>query len=241
MKMCMISLRPLILAGLFWASTLLAQLPAGVERQLTDLSSTDLDIRMRALSQLLRPYSNPGQEDSLAAWNLTRAYPAQTERIKETLIAALDREAAELERLQSLGDTPSEGQGEHWHELSIAVSSLRDLRAVRPLLRATGPGGVALSFFADLCPAVIPILIETSTQPPSYWRGILITNYKARAMVMFGLCLTRMEAMRAAPDALNTVRGILLSALDDPDPFVRKAAAQSFRPLPNDPEIRRKL
>lgn len=225
-----------------WMTTLAsAQEPADLESRLRDLSSPDLRTRSNSFYALLRPFMNDAGSTDVSIQKLLRAYPNQSEHVKTILIAALEREGSYIESTEDKDEQLSETATEYWADLSLAVASLRDPRAVKGLLSAHGPGGLAMSYFADLCPSVVDTIIEKSHQPPRYWRGTLIVDNRAGAMVFLGQCLTRVSAMQSAPDALAKVRTELLAALDDPAPRVRTVAAHALGALHSDPEVRAKL
>jgi len=218
-----------------------AQLTSDLETRLRNLSASDLQVRSNSFYSLLRGFENNTGDSAVGMRNLLRAYPDQSELIKTTFIAALEREGSYIESTEDRGEQLSETATEYWYDLSLAVASLRDPRSLKGLLSAHGPGGIVMSYFADLCPYGVDKILEKSQLPSRYWRGGLIVDNRAGAMALLGQCLTRISAMQAAPDALAKARKALLAALGDSEPTVRSTAARALVSLRDDPEVHAKL
>jgi hypothetical protein len=220
----------------------LAQPVAALEAALRDLASQDLSARGRGLTALLQqsPARVQGANGKrLAVLNLIRAYPDQAERIKTTLIAALEQQGAEYERLIKETQNPvDEGFSELWLSLTGAVSALQDPRAVKGLVSSFSAGST--EGLADICPDAVDALIQRIHEPDLYLQGNAVGG-RRQAVTALGWCLQRPAMMRANPDVAIKIRRELLTDLGDPDWSIRLHAVDALIPLRTDPEVRAKL
>jgi hypothetical protein len=213
-----------------------------VDAALADLASQDLVTRDRALSALLvQSGIEVGRPVTMRVRinNLLRTHPQQAERIKTTLIAALETQGADYVRLIKETQQPlSEAFGEFWVALTSAVAGLQDPRAVRGLLLALPAGSV--EGLADICPSAVDAIIKRIHEPDLYLAGAAV-GYQRQAVTALGWCLQRPAMMRANPDVLAKIRRELLADLSDPDRSIRGHAVEALSALRTDPEVRAKL
>jgi hypothetical protein len=241
----LISMRQLIsAAAICMATTALAQVEQPESRAdvaLKDLTSEDLHIRNRALNGLLAQSGvqvHGRNAMRITVNNLLRTHPQQAERIKTTLIAALERQGADHVRLIQESQPVSEEFGESWTSLTSAVAALQDPRAVKGLVLALPTGSI--EGLADICPSAVDAIIERIHEPELYSGGAVV-GYRRQAITALGWCLQRPALMRANPDVLAKIRRELLADLNDPDWSVRDHAVDALSALKTDPEVRVKL
>jgi hypothetical protein len=245
-KSILVSVRQFIPAAIICiATTALAQSEqqeSRVEVALADLASQDLDTRDHALGALLSQSGiGVGSPSSVRVRinNLLRTHPQQAERIKTTLIAALETQGAEEEKLIRETQQPiSEAFGESWVFLTSAVAGLQDPRAVKALLLALPAGSV--EGLADICPSAVDAIIKRIHEPDLYLAGAAV-GYQRQAVTALGWCLQRPAIMRANPDVLAKIRRELLADLNNPDRSIRGHAVEALSALRTDPEVRAKL
>jgi hypothetical protein len=171
--------------------------------------------------------------------SLLRAHPQQAERIKTTLIAALEAQGAEQERsIREAQEPLSEAFYESWLFLTDAVGGLQDPRAVKGLLLALSAGSIA--GLADICPSAVDAIIKRIHEPDLYLAGVAVGD-RRQAVTALGWCLQRREMMSANPDVLAKIRRELLADLSDPDSSIRDHAVEALSALRTDPEVRTKL
>jgi HEAT repeat protein len=243
-KTSLVGIRRLTSAAIIcMATTALAQVErseARVDAALAGLASQDLDTRDRALSALLAQSGiKIGSPSPMRATmsNLLRTYPQQAERIRTTLIAALERQGADYVRLIQAGQ-PFSQDAESWMFLTDAVAGLQDPRATKGLVLALGVGSI--DGLADICPSAVDAIIERIHQPDLYLAGVAVGD-RRQAVTALGWCLQRPAMMRASPHVLAKIRRELLADLNDPDWSVRDHAADALSALRTDPEVRAKL
>jgi hypothetical protein len=196
-----------------------AQPAAGLNAALTGLRSPNPGIRVRAFDELLALTSQASGTIPSRVRGLMTQHPEQADRIKTTLIAALDRDAAYVRSLESGRARMSEQFSDYWSNLMWAVAGFRDPRTVNGLLAGVDTGDIALHGLADLCPFSVDPLIAESARPTASSRR------RASALNALGECLKRAPAIEPSGQALAKVRQAAMKALRDPDAIVRKAAA----------------
>jgi len=246
MTRSLLSIRQLIYAAtVCMATTALAQpeqQESRVEAALADMASQDLGTRDRGLSALLAQSGiEVGKPTPMRVRmnSLLRTHPQQAERIKTTLIAALETQGADYVRLIKETQQPlSEAFGESWVFMTSAVAGLQDPRAVKGLLLALTAGSI--EGLADICPSAVDAMIQRIHEPDLYWEGRPV-GYRWQAITGLAWCLQRPATMHANPETANKIRGALLSLLEDPDPVIRGSAAAALSPLRTDPEVKAKL
>jgi hypothetical protein len=228
-------------AIIFLATTASAQQDqreSRVDAALADLASQDPGTQDSGLSALLaegRIDLNGVSSMRVTVNNLLRTHPRQAERIKTTLIAALERRGADHVRLAQRKQPVSEDP-ESWMFLTDAVAELRDPRAVKGLVLALGVGSIA--GLADICPSAVDAIIERVHQPDLYQEGIA-EGYPRQAVTALGWCLQRPALMRANPGLLAKIRRELLADLDDCT--IAGHAMDALSALRADPEVRTRL
>ena len=227
------------------ATTALAQpeqQESRVDAALADLASQDSGMRDRGLNALLAQSGiEVGTPTPMQVRmnNLLRTHPQQAERIKTTLIAALETQGAELEKsIRETQEPLSEAFGESWLALTDAVAGLQDPRAVKGLLLALPAGSI--EGLADICPSAVDAIIKRIHEPDLYSDGTAL-GYQRQAVTALGWCLQRPAMMGANPDVLAKIRRELLADLSDPDRSIRDHAVEALSALRTDPEIRAKL
>ena len=211
-KSSLVTIRRLVPAALMCiATTALAQ-PEQQEAQV-DAALRDLDqgARDRGLTALLAqsgiPVVTPASM-KVRMNSLLRAHPQQAERIKTTLIAALEAQGAELEKsIRETHEPLGEAFGESWAFLTDAVGRLQDPRAVKGLLLALPAGSIG--GLADVCPSAVDAIIKRIHEPDLYLDGTAL-GYQRQAVTALGWCLQRTAMMSANPDVLvqNSPRAI---------------------------------
>jgi hypothetical protein len=238
-----VSIRQLIPAAIIClATTGLAQpeqQESRVDAALTDLASGARDRGLTALlAQSGIPVGTPASM-KVTMNNLLRTHPQQAERIKTTLIAALEAQGAEQERsIREAQEPLSEAFYESWLFLTDAVGGLQDPRAVKGLLLALSAGSIA--GLADICPSAVDAIIKRIHEPDLYLAGVAVGDQR-QAVTALGWCLQRPAMMRANPDVLAKIRRELLADLSDPDRSIRGHAVEALSALRTDPEVRAKL
>lgn len=243
-KIFLVSIRQLIPAAIMCiATTALAQpeqQEARVGAALADLASRET--RDRGLTALLAQSGIPvGAPASMKVRinNLLRTHPQQAERIKTTLIAALEAQGAEHERsIRETQQSPGEAFYESWLFLTDAVGGLQDPRAVKGLLLALSAGSIA--GLADICPSAVDAIITRIHEPDLYLAGVAVGDQR-QAVTALGWCLQRTAMMSANPDVLAKIRRELLADLSDPDRSIRGHAVEALVALRTDPEVLAKL
>lgn len=208
----------------------LAQSALNVEAALEGMTAADPTVRMIAYSNLMQPmggvYGGPT--------NLLKPSPDLPDRIKLALIDLLATEAALSEKFNNTPrpDVPA-GFSEYFAELGYTVGRLRDPRAIKALLYGLREGAGDLALMAELCPSSVDALLENATDPDQRFAGLVIHE--------LGLCLQRPVALKADPAAAAKIRKALVSALHNPDWFVRRSAVYALKSLRADPEVRQEL
>lgn len=200
-----------------------------VDAALRGLASQSLGTRERAFSAL---FADSGLQapTTLRASVITllRTHPKQAERIKTTLIAALERAGAEYPT------AVSEELAEYENSLADVVAALQDPRAVKGLILAGSIDGLA-----DICPAAVDRIIRRVHEPDVLGRrGGVIGGYAVTALAW---CLQRPALMRSHPDVLIKIRRELLADIGDPEWSIRSGAVAALSALRTDPEVRAKL
>jgi hypothetical protein len=205
------------------------------------LASQDLGKRDGALSALIAQsgieVGNPSPM-RVRINNLLRTHPQQAERIRTTLIAALERRGADYVRLVQAGQPFSEQEqdAESWMSLTDAVAGLQDPRAAKGLVLALGVGSI--DGLADICPSAVDAIIERIHQPDLYLDGIALGD-RRQAVTALGWCLQRHAMMRANPGVLAKIRRELLADLGDCT--ISSQAMDAVSALRADPEVRARL
>jgi hypothetical protein len=213
-----------------------APLPPHLEKAISGLTSDDISERSRSFYSLV--FSSKGENHSISTHvkALLRAYPAEAERIKLALIAALEREGAYRLQVEASQRNLTEGFTNYFGDLIWAVGELRDGRAVKGLLAGVDTGGLAVNALADICPAALDAIIAKSREPDRPFQGARIHG-RDGAVSTLGECLNRQEAVRAHPEMVAKIRKALIEALDDPHWVVRAQAASALFHLRDDPEV----
>lgn len=213
-----------------------------VDAALRDLTSQDPGTRERALYALLAqsgikvPVPNTMR---VKVNNLLRTHPQQAERIKTTLIAALERQGADqIRQIQESQPPYSEEFAESWTALTSAVAALQDPRAVKGLVLALPAGSI--EGLADICPAAVDAIIQRIHEPDLYSGGV-VERYRGQAFTALAWCLQRPGMMRANPGVLAKIRRELLADLGEQDCTVRGNAMAALSALRADPEVRARL
>ena len=236
--------RPCLFAGvlLVVGISLLAQDAPDLNSALAALASPDVDARASAFYSLLSlaPQNRGSVAVGAEIHELLRLYPDQAERIKSTLIGALETESRYLQSQERSGQQTAEAFSDYWANLMWAVGEFRDPRAVKGLLEGVDTGSIAVDGLADLCPASADALIERARQPDRTFRGGLIRQRES-AMRALGDCLKRAQAMRSSPQALARIRAAALEAVGDSDPMMRESAISVLFFFRRDTEVRAKL
>jgi HEAT repeat protein len=203
-----------------------------VDAALRDLASQALGTRERAFSAL---FADSGLQapTTLRARVITllRTHPKQEERIKTTLIAALERAGAEYPAAVS-----SEEFAEYAMSLSNVVAALQDPRAAKGLLLIGNFDGLA-----DICPSAVDRIIRRVHEPDVLDARGEVIDYRRRAVSALGWCLQRPALLRSHPDVLTKIRRELLADLGDPEWSIRSGAVGALSALRTDPEVRAKL
>ncbi|HTB10613.1 MAG TPA: hypothetical protein VK752_03535 [Bryobacteraceae bacterium] len=199
------------------------QLP--IDAALRDLNQGARDRGLTALlAQSGIPVGTPAVM-KVRMTSLLRAHPQQAERIKTTLIAALEAQGAEQERsIREAQEPLSEAFYESWLFLTDAVGGLQDPRAVKGLLLALSAGSIA--GLADICPSAVDAIIKRIHEPDLYLAGVAVGD-RRQAVTALGWCLQRREMMSANPDVLAKIRRELLADLSDPDSSIRDHAVEA--------------
>ena len=228
------------------ATAALAQRPSPVDAALQDLASQDLPPRGRGITAMLAQSGvdvHGASATRVAVVNLLHNHPERAERIRTTLIAALEQMGAESQRLigqpEALAATrePNEGFSELLSELTDAVSALRDPRAVKGLILALP---YSIAGLVDVCPDAVDAVIQRSHEPDLYLEGNPV-GYRWQSVRVLGSCLQRPAMMLANPAVGSKIRSALMAELNDPEWQVRLVAAEVLSPLRTDPEVRAKL
>lgn len=225
------------LAAAFPAAPVLTGQPTNFETALQHLTSPDSKVSGKAFDDLLRPFVNTDDVPGLVR-DLLRAHPQQADRIRLALIKALENVNAHREQEEDKGNAPDEEFAGYSEDLAWAVSSLRDPRSVNALVRSTGPGTV--DALADLFPYSVDALVGQSREADRYFRGQR-QSYRASALQILGLCLTRVALVRAHPEAVPKIRAAFLAELDDPDGGARAWAAEGLSYFRDDPDVQTRL
>jgi len=224
------------------ATTALAQPDQSDSRVDAALRDLDQGARDRGLTALLAQDGIPvGTPASMKVRmnSLLHAHPQQAERIKTTLIAALEAQGAEQERsIREAQEPLSEAFYESWLFLTDAVGGLQDPRAVKGLLLALSAGSIA--GLADICPSAVDAIITRIHEPDLYLAGVAVGD-RRQAVTALGWCLQRSAMMGANPDVLAKIRRELFADLSDPDRTIRDHAVEALSALRADPEVRAKL
>jgi hypothetical protein len=187
-----------------------AQQPSGqLDEVLGNLASDVPPLRIQGLEELLslvvkraEPYNVSTQ-----ATALVQKFPADADRIKRGLIAALEKE--NLRHRPARPGSLSETDGEYYADLIAAVGALSDARAAHALAGAIMTGGMAFDGLAALGAEAVPALLENLEVDP-LWRAV---PYVVDRIIRRGDDL-----------AIAAVRSGLLTALEHRNPSVRIAA-----------------
>jgi hypothetical protein len=215
--------------ALVWAAI---QPTVELDAVLRDLTSTDSHVRGNALFDLLAMGRWDGQTPEAIA-TVLRVHSEQAERVKTALIQSLERQGEYMEIARHSDLTVTEEESEVWANLVWAVSSLRDPRAIKGLVLAIDTGGMATGGLADLGPAAVDATIERLNDADP--------SVRTSAIEVLGGFLTRLEAVRSNPGAKAKAKAAIIAALDDPGPWVRRAAAGALAGLKNDTEVVQRL
>jgi HEAT repeat protein len=235
-----ITLRLVASLAVVTACSAQTRIPKGLDAAIRDLGSLELSTRIEAFYDLVLPFSGDSGDLSDGILALLVKYPDQASHIKTVLIAALEGEAAYRRRMQQQGEYLSEAFGGYYGDLIYVVGTFKDQRAVLGLLSGLDTGGIAGNALGDLCPQSIDKLVRAAHEPEHYFRGQTM-YWRSGAIAAIGVCFERPAAMLQDPEATSKARTALLSALGDPDPNVRAAAARSLVPLRRDPVVRAQL
>ena len=211
-----------------------------LDRSLAALDSGDIDGQIRAFYDMVYPYSGASAMVGVGIDGLLKQFPERAERIKTSLIGALDKAAEYRRKQQESGEGFDANFSDYWPDLMIVVGAFGDQRAVRGLLAGMDRGGIAARGLSDLCPGSLDSLIAALQEPERYFRGTKM-HWRSGAVTAIGLCFQRPMAMRTDAEAGRRGRLALLSALGDADPDVRAAAASGLDPLRSEPVVRGRL
>jgi HEAT repeat protein len=170
--------------------------------------------------------------------SLLRTHPQQAEKIRTTLIAALEKEGAEFARPSTQDAQTTEEQAEYVAALTEAVAALQDPRAVNGLVLALPAGSIP--GLVDICPAAAEALIERVHEPDVYEEGQPM-GYRGLPITALAWCLQRPAMMRTNPEMVDKIRVGLLGMLHDPNPIVRGSAAAALSPLRMEPQVQEAL
>jgi hypothetical protein len=212
-----------------------AQRISDLNTALADFGSSDPDVRVRAFDELLATGAPAAGPIPMQVRALMTNYPAQAERIRTTLIAALDSDATYVRSLESSGHRMPEQFSHYWSNLMWTVADFRDPRAVNGFLAGVDTGGIAVNALADLCPSSVDALIAESTRPPASGRR------RASAVMTLADCMKRVQAMASSGQAIAKVRRAAMSAANDRDSKLREAAVKVLFYFRRDPAVRARL
>jgi len=210
-----------------------AQVPSSLDPVLGGVTSSDLAARRESFYALMRPAWNNTGSARIGIATLLRNYPDQSERITTAMISALEMANGHRADIRAKGERFDEAFSNYYADLIGAVSSLRDPRAMEGLLGAIDTGGMAANGLADLGASAVDGVIERTRHED--------VGVRLGAVAALRTFLTRQEAVRSNPDAVDRVRQALLAALDDPEPWVRSGAASGLYMFREDLEVTRRL
>lgn len=211
-------------------SLLTGVLHQGLSAQTVD----DLLARFRSAdpserSQAFFAFVNDGRNAGAGVERALATYPTRRAEIATALIELL---RAENERY---GDrlTFTEADAVYHGDLIWAVATLRDPRALEPLLDAIETGGLARRGVADLGDIAVPQLVEKVISSEDKWTRVA-------AAVTMGLIMERNQQAALAPTSTRAIRAGLLEALDDTSGFVRHHAVRALIHFA-DPDVRARM
>ena len=192
-----------------------------LDEALGDLASDVPPVRIRALEKLLSLGVTRAEPNNVGApaTALVETFPAEADRIKRGLVAALETE--NLRHRSAQPGSLTETDTEYYAALIASVSALRDVRAARALAGAIMTGGMAFEGIAALGAASVPALLENLEVDP-LWRGV---PFVVDRMIK-----------RGDAAAIAAVRAGLLGTLERGSPRARIATLPALARF-SDPEV----
>lgn len=149
--------------------------------------------------------------------------PRAREALVQALIAALAAENRRIYAPRPSGNrTPlSNDEGELHADLIWALADLQDPRSTDVLLDAVNTGNVAVSSLATFGDKSLPKVMERLNAKPDRETNLSLM------LVILQMCEDR-NLSHVSPESKATIRQVLLAALNDHDPMIRKAGCKGL-------------
>lgn len=206
-----------IVAVTLMASPLLLADGQSMTATLANLTSNVDTVRANALGQLTRRG---------AAEHFAVCSPAATNQIKESLIAALEKENVAIPNADG-----GENEGESYANLIGCVASLRDTHGTHALVGAIDTGWGAINGILNLGDAAVPAVVAVLTEPNSR------TTAREAAAGTLGSFLSLSGPKPVSANSRTMIRAALLKAVTGKSMLVRSTAIKSLAPF-RDLEVR---
>ena len=195
-----------------------------VRNSLEKIGSSDVATRWSGFYEMLDdagkgPVSGRTWEIPSRLETLFHTVPSQQAQVRATLVDLLSRENAAPADIRA-----REGFGGYYGDLIMAVSALRDTRAIPALIEALPTGNMAARGLAALGgDAVEPILQHARDSPITYLGSI-----RALGAMLDSQVVTELDARARA-----RIKEALTVAASDPSRFVRLSAIEGLGRIPD--------